>query len=125
MNYDHDFFLRKFSAIPDEQWCTCARTNYLGQHCAIGHTERNRHETKETAALNVALLPIRGTKSIMLHEAGWTVANINNGDDARYQQSTPKARILAALRDAKAIAETALDRYETRPLVSVTKMEVA
>lgn len=124
MNYDHDFFLRKFSAIPDEQWCTCARTNYLGQHCAIGHTERNHVETDETMALHAALLPLNYHKSGM-HWRGWTAAYINNGDDARYQQSTPKARILAALRDAKAIAESALDNYETRPLVPVTKMEVA
>lgn len=74
-----------FLAIPEEKWCTNA-FECEGRHCARGHI------TSTKADLNLDL--ILGARN------GWSVTvAVNDGKDPRYQQPTPKQRILAALRD--------------------------
>lgn len=94
--YTVDHFLAKFEAIPDEKWCTKS-FHHLGQSCVeglcfIAYGGLNG----EHPALVRLLEPLTG---------GPYPRMINDGLHADYQQSTPKARILAALRDIKAKQE--------------------
>lgn len=93
-----DYFLKKFSAIPEEFWT--GNGNYFegNKRCAFGHCERlTDHWNEESTALNklFRLLPFRAV-----------VICINDGEDDKYKQPTPKQRILAALRDIKKMEES-------------------
>lgn len=76
----------KFEAIPDDKWCTHAMIDRQGRRCAMGHA----YSMAGAAAVIVrAVMSIDTLPSI-----------VNDGKDYRYQQATPKARIIAALSDA-------------------------
>lgn len=84
-NYDIDYFIAKFEAIPEENWCRAHYTDYAGRHCAIGHCGgRIGHETEESKALS----SIFGARVLV------TYVNDNSG-------AHPKEAILNALRDIK------------------------
>lgn len=89
--HDADYFIAKFEAIPEEQWCTGRLRDNSGRCCASGHCGRDDPlvPTEESTALAIVL-------------RRWDVPGINDGDYAQYPQPTPKQRILAALRDIKA-----------------------
>jgi hypothetical protein len=91
MKYDVDYFIRKFAAIPEDNWYTHEYTNNDGtKMCALGHcgSRQDEDDTSQSNAL----------RDILEH----CVGSINDGSDSRYQQPTPKQRILAALNDIKA-----------------------
>lgn len=121
--YDLQFFRSFFAGIPDDKWCVGTRTNYRGQRCALGHlspVENAFKDTPMTQALNELFLD-----GIRMYPA-----YVNNGFYVSYYpQSTPKARILAAIDDLIAMDEAkrdaALDAVELRPLISVDKVVVA
>lgn len=122
--YDYDYFIQKFSAIPEERWTSGALfRDYENTACAIGHClpwgnhEAWKAKHSEARALAKVLFGSDSDDSV------GNIANINDGRFTGYPQHTPKARILAALNDVKAHAESALDAYETRPLLPVTKPE--
>lgn len=85
MNYDKDYFIRKFEAIPEENWCMNSY-GIAGVHCAFGHcgSTLKKAKTDESIAL-ASLLPENGTL-------------INDRQNTFYPESTPKQRILGALR---------------------------
>lgn len=113
-NYDYDYFIRKFEAIPDEQWAI--RAYVAGDsRCAFGHCGMTNHGAIPKIPECAALRELIGGNHL--------VTRINDGVESGYDQPTPRARILAALHDAKSKAESALDAYETRPLLPVTKPE--
>lgn len=86
-NYDVDYFIEKFKAIPEELWCV-GSYSIREQHCALGYCgEQAGSRTEEGKSL-----------SIITENA---VSSINDNLDNRYRQSTPKQRILAALEDIK------------------------
>lgn len=94
--YDKAHFLAKLGAIPDSEWCMGEFEDHYGRHCAGGHCGA-AEATAESQALYQLLgfLPkTRGSKTAMAH-----LPRINDGADPRYQQPTPRARILAALHD--------------------------
>ncbi len=88
--YDVDYFLNKFAAIDEEYWCEY-EFRKGEQRCVLGwcgmNTERDWRPTPEARALIDIL--------------GQWPANINNGDNLRYQQAHPRARIINALCDVK------------------------
>ena len=84
MIYNVNYFIKKFEAIPEDQWTTGSFRDEHGRKCALGHC-LTLHE--EQAAL-ISLLR-------------YTTSEINDGERDRYQQPTPKQRILAALNDVK------------------------
>lgn len=43
--YTLDYFIKKFSKIPKNKWCTGSYTDSNGLHCAIGHTFNVKGET--------------------------------------------------------------------------------
>lgn len=89
---DADYFITKFEAIPEDGWGTGAYVNGT-QCCALGWCgEREPGDpsyckSHEADALEVIL--------------DYRTVNINDGAALDYPQRTPRARILAALRDAK------------------------
>lgn len=99
--YTVDYFIKKFKAIPEGRFLTGERHDGKGNHCAHGWCDlRNvineSGETMEEMALSklAELIPGR-----------FGFGPINNGTDYRYQQPTPKQRILAALYDIKAMQQ--------------------
>lgn len=81
------YFIDKFTAIPDDQWTIERFTDDQGRHCALGFCGAPTR-TEEYQCL-----------SQMFVDAGVYISFINDGKDSRYQQHTPKARVLAALND--------------------------
>jgi len=98
MNYDVNYFIKKFEAIPDELWFIGDFVDPVNgsAKCAFGHCGMTNsigmNSCNEGAALH------RLTKKYM-------VADINDGLDPNYRQPTPKQRILAALYDIKKLQE--------------------
>jgi hypothetical protein len=87
--YTAQYFIDKFEAIPEEEWCTGA-ISYEGKHCAYGHCGYMHTHTDESSAL-------RGLFQKL--ERFTFVTEVNDCKEAPYLQETPKQRILAALRD--------------------------
>lgn len=88
------YFIEKFEAIPEEMWTVNVYTEG-DKCCAFGHCGVNAiGGTKESTALAEIIANTPG-------KYGY-VDIINDGDDNRYKQPTPKQRILAALRDVQA-----------------------
>lgn len=94
MNYIIDYFINKFESIPDENWCTSTVKNEQGQMCVLGHCGilNNVYPAKDV----ILLIDLLSNKDSTLD-----VTRINDGDHEKYQQLTPKARILAVLKDIK------------------------
>lgn len=91
--YDAAYFIAKFEAIPDEKWNIGSLKSDDGSRaCAIGHCDSQSGEAYKLARL----FP----EAENSHLCG--AAFINDGFHPAYQQPTPKARILAALRDLQA-----------------------
>jgi len=85
-------FIDFFQAIPDEKWTTGTYSNVHGQRCAFGHCFDKDiiFETRTDAKL----VSLFGRITALVTE-------VNDGKDPRFQQSAPKARILAALEEIK------------------------
>lgn len=113
-NYDIDYFINFFTAIPDEKWCAGA-LELDGRHCALGHCTPGHKEgdlwPPAALALNSIAAVAPPCKSPLK-----AIAAINDGCNPAYRQATPKQRVLAFLADCKAKAEAELDRYELREL---------
>ena len=88
MKYNADFFIEGFTDIPDKFWCTGVDDNGKWKFCALGHLGIPSPEAK---ALSYLLIKAVGDGAFP----------INDGLVKKYSQPTPKARILAALEDAK------------------------
>lgn len=88
--YTVEYFLDKFEAIPEDQWCTGGLADQDGRRCAYGH------------CCNIDKFGVNFTdESRALLQLGWYPTVVNDGHSPRYQQPTPKQRVLAALRDLK------------------------
>lgn len=100
--YTVDYFINKFEAIPEEQWCVGTTEDDNGRHCAWGHIVRPKCRIADYLNESRALM-------ILLRDAGLDdcgdPSSINNGWHDSYRQPTPKQRILAALYDIKAMQE--------------------
>jgi hypothetical protein len=83
--YDKAYFIAKFEAIPEEKWTTRMYISRNDQRCAVGHCLLDWMKMTEESRKLEDYLP--------------DVLHINDGEDWRYPQPTPKQRILAALRD--------------------------
>lgn len=95
-NYDVDDMIKFFNSFDESMWHVGAYSNGGGKYCAAGLC--GAHEFKSTPradALNI----------LFSDHLKASIPHINDGLDMRYQQPTPKQRILAALRDIKAKQE--------------------
>lgn len=89
VKFDLDYFFAKFEAIPEEKWCTEAFARGVAC-CAQGHCGMRRglpQTPPEAKALRD-----------LLFDGTYNVVDVNDGHHPHYKQSTPKKRILAALR---------------------------
>lgn len=91
-----DYFINKFQQIPDDKWCThfFVHPDNPDVHCALGHCEeRLIQQTQEAFAL--IKIFARLSKS---------VRDVNDGTfGCEGLGSSPKARILKVLKQAKEI----------------------
>lgn len=102
MEYDVDYFIKKFEAIPDIKWGMFCCEDKEGRHCALGHCggiNADIYLTPESVALSEIL------KEVVL---------INDNMKTEYRQSSPKQRILAALNDKR-------DNYISEANLKATK----
>lgn len=76
-----------FAGIPEEKWCVIEIENDSGQRCAMGHL------------VCVGASEAFNTFRDLLGNSV-SVTSINNGDNPRFPQPTPRARILAAIDEA-------------------------
>lgn len=103
--YTVDHFITKFRGIPLKQWTTGVLLTIHGRCCALGHC-------------GVRLGPAgkgfvwtregRDLKALFKNDgigANGSVTNVNDYALKEYPQRTPRARILAALRDIKKAQE--------------------
>lgn len=94
MNYDVDYFIKKFEAIPEELW-TAGVFKDGERRCAAGHCGAVASSNWKNIPMVVSLynLPFDGPEA--------TITAINDGNHTEYKQPTPKQRVLAALWDLK------------------------
>ena len=92
---------REFLAsIPDAKWQVGRYGTYGGQCCAAGHlglAEQMPHDGDPMADMR------RAVKEALQSLLKAQLTAINDGRDSRFQQPTPKARILAALDECIAL----------------------
>jgi hypothetical protein len=113
-----DYFIEKFSKIPDKNWCTQYLLSSLGKSCALGHCGVRSNniiafggiEHEEGSALAKILAPVS------MQDAEYSVVyEINDGHNYNYKQPTPKQRILAALYDIKKMQDGQATSPEEKP----------
>ena len=117
MNYDVNYFIKKFEAIPEGKWLVRSQGNN-GNHCAVGHCKNVMGQYGNSGMMiedQFSYSPEAVALAKLFYDAkivgvtfdylGWNVADVNNGDHPDYQQPTPKQRILAALYDIKNMQE--------------------
>lgn len=95
MIYNVDYFIKKFEAIPEDRWTTGMYEDEGGAKCALGHC--NFHITGQGQEGNdlYTMVTVHGN----LNE--FSVLCVNDGLCEKYQQPTPKQRVLALLHDIK------------------------
>jgi len=92
--YTVDYFIKKFEAIPEENWISGRYLSTDG-YCALGHCgERRWGFTPESLAL-----------VDLFFDYELAVASVNDGNSYMFPQPTPKQRVLAACRYIKALQD--------------------
>lgn len=101
--YTIQYFIDKFSAIPEDQWCSHMQHNAQGQRCAYGHCVplEDRNHWFSNGLLYPEGQALGKLDELYFPERPFHMANINNGSDERFQQPTEKQRVLAALQWCK------------------------
>lgn len=98
--YDVDYFISKFSAIPEDKWTTgCLKDNRTGACCALGHCNADYSYTALGADSSVEANNLRRIFKVKQLE----VPEVNDDMSGLYNHlgTTPKARIIAVLEDIK------------------------
>ena len=80
-------FIDRFKDIPEKKWCVGFYHTLDGRSCALGHLGSDTFGFSYKSKILIKLFDDHGFK----------VANVNDGLDNRFQQDTPKKRVLAAL----------------------------
>jgi len=131
MEYTVDYFIGKFSSIPDELWTECY-CEWYDKKCAMGHcgTSDFGSMTEESLALYDLLKTLSVTyannKMISgerVRIAFRTIYSFNDGHIKEYQQPTAKERILAALYDVKKMQEAEKPKEIIRYVAVSEKIE--
>jgi len=96
--YNVDYFIKKFEAIAEWRWTEGVFTKmilgFIPTHCAYGHCGHNGSISDNPEVIGLLKLDRQLDTTIRL-------TSVNDGHDYRYQQATPKQRVLAALYDLK------------------------
>lgn len=104
-----DYFIKKFEAIPEDKWLDDGDYSnaYGTKFCAFGHCGRLTDQWNDEAA---ALQKI-------IKSAGLHVISLNDKGGGKYNQPTPKKRILAALYDIKKIHKEQVGKKKPREVI--------
>lgn len=97
--YTVGYFIRKFKAIPGNQWCCGQFVNARGQKCVLGHLG-----ARGVRLASGFQLPEPAQALVKLVKDGgitYDIADINNHSFGGFTQKTPRARVLAVLRYLK------------------------
>lgn len=108
--YTADYFIKKFSKIPSNQWCKGSYTNHLGQHCVLGHLKK-RYPTS-LGVRTVSTGESGALTYLMRAYAGLTPVLVNDGYvEAKrlFPNKTTKGRVLAVLEVIKLMQAAGLD----------------
>lgn len=92
--YNKEYFINKFSTIPEDKWCIICFKDKKGRSCALGHCGYDAKEINEECKSLIDLL------SPLISEPfrNEVVSRINDGiGEFRDYGITPKERILNAL----------------------------
>lgn len=91
------------AAIPDNEWDRNHFSDGECKCCALGHLSRVTSDNPtDYSELNCGAGPANKwdkMSSKMREVIGWSLADINDGKTAQFQQETPKQRVLAALQE--------------------------
>ena len=90
--YTRDVLQKLLEAIPSERWCIGITTCLDTQHCALQHLSYTHGKPEAQLAIN----------NLFIKHLHTGVSRVNDGHDPRYPQPTPRARVLAALKDLPA-----------------------
>lgn len=98
--YNVQYFIDKFEKIKTKKWTTGRYSSMFGlSHCALGHCGMgDKVDGFDTYPEVFHLAKIFANSKL-------NIISVNDGDCPRYQQPTPKQRILAALNDIKKIID--------------------
>lgn len=120
MEYTVDYFIEKFSKIPEELWYDGGLLHFNGKRCAYGLCGLTpfQEPSKECRALSDIFQKAfpQFNKKTYSHNLSGVVISINDDVGSLiglYQQPTPKQRILAALYDIKKLQEPKLPEPKT------------
>jgi len=119
---DAQYFIDKFEAIPEEKWTTHTQIDHDGKRCALGHflpAEYRNINDWYSGSIICGSHTEEGKAMARLFGGEFCIAKINNGGDPKYQQATPKQRILAALRDVQIIEQQDKAVEEANALVVI------
>ena len=89
--YNADYFIKKFKGIPTSKWITHTFTDGNG-YCALGHCGHTTTHATEQSQNLVSLFKNFFDRNVVAVNDNWYL---------RCRQKTPRARILAALKDIK------------------------
>lgn len=92
MEYDVDYFIKKFEKIPEDNWIACQMHNG-DKHCALGHCLANMNEELKGEA--------KALHYLMFESIQLTVFQVNDYISQQYPQKHPKQRVMAALYDIR------------------------
>lgn len=103
---DIDFFIKFYEEIPEEKWCVGQFENNNGQSCAIGllgvRQQGGLFNYIKTELFESFCKVVPSEQNIFMNGLYPNcVSSVNNGLISRYQQKTPKERVLAYLNDIK------------------------
>lgn len=111
--YTVDYFISKFSAIPDNLWNAGEMIDKHGRHCAYGHCG-----VTDGDIVNDTMNEEGKALSDLFYKNGLiphlSVIGVNDGNDKRYKQPTPKQRILAALYDIKKLQQPKREKVKAQ-----------
>lgn len=93
--FNAQFFINFFGAIPGKDWCSGNLVDGQGRKCAYGHL------TPELSMEEINPELENEFNKLGIENGIDNFAAINNGKNPNYQQPTEKQRILAALRDIR------------------------
>lgn len=116
-NYNVDYFIKKFEAIPEALWNNFSQyDSETNTFCAFGHCRtRILHCGNTDGADSMegrSLIEMFNSAGFDVHSGNW-ITDVNNGRSFNYQQPTPKQRILAALYDIKKMQQPVYEDITT------------
>ena len=97
MKYTAKYFYAKFEAIPEEKWRTSQCNDGFGRHCALGHLGVSALDDIDQNSISEesrALVDMFGRGTLL----NARIAEINDGGISPEEATSPRQRILNALR---------------------------